>query len=262
VNSFLQKAVLCGLSLLLAACVTKTQQLGVDPTSGAKAIGDARNRAQIHTQLAAKYFERNQDAVALAELKDAIIADPKYAPAYSMLALVYMDLQQNDQAAKNFEQALRLAPNDSDINNNYGWFLCQTGSPRESIAYFQTALKNPLYETPYVADLNIGLCSEKFNDLDQADEYYQRALRFEPNFPKALLNLARLWYGRGRYADARGLIARYNKIVEPNAESLWLALRVERKLGDRSTEGSLAVQLRRNFSTSREYQEFLKGNFE
>jgi type IV pilus assembly protein PilF len=262
VNSFLQKAMPWGLSLLLAACVTKTQQLGVDPTSGAKALADARNRAEIHTQLAAKYFERNQDGVALQELRDAIAADAKYAPAYNVQGLVYMDLQQNEQATKSFVEALRLAPNDSDINNNYGWFLCQTGSPKESIAYFQTALKNPLYQTPHVADVNIGLCSEKFNDLSQADEYYQRALRIEPNFGKALINLARLWYGRGRYADARGLITRYNKIVEPNAESLWLAMRIERKLGDRGSESALAAQLRRNFSTSHEYQEFLKGDFE
>jgi type IV pilus assembly protein PilF len=262
VNGFLQKVLPCGLSLVLAACVTKTQQLGGDPTSGAKAVADARNRAQIHTQLAAKYFERGQDGVALQELKDAIAADAKYAPAYSMQGLVYMDLKENDLAKQNLLEALRLAPSDSDINNNYGWFLCKTGSPKESIPYFLAAIKNPLYDTPQVAYLNAGLCSIDMKDLSQADEYLQRALRLEPNLPQALLNLANLWYGRGRYADARALVTRYNKIVDPNSGSLWLALRIERKLGDRGAETALAAQLRRNFSTSQEYQEFLKGNFE
>jgi type IV pilus assembly protein PilF len=258
----MKRALPFGLSLLLVACVTKTQQLGGDPTSGAKAVADARHRAQVHTQLAAKYFERGQDGVALQELKDAISADSKYAPAYSMQGLVYMDLKENELAKKNLLEALRLAPTDSDINNNYGWFLCKTGSPKESISYFLAAIKNPLYDTPQIAYLNAGLCSEQMKDLTQADEYLQRALRIEPNLPQALLSLGNLWYGRGRYADAKGLISRYNKIVDPNAESLWLALRIERKLGDRGAEAALAAQLRRNFSTSHEYQEFLKGNFE
>jgi type IV pilus assembly protein PilF len=262
VKCFLQKALSLGVALLLAACVTKTQQMGGDPTSGSNSVADARNRAQTHTELAGMYFSRNQDAVALEETRAAISADPKYAPAHSMQALVYMDLQQNELAAKNFQEALRLAPNDSEINNNYGWFLCQTGSPKESIAYFQTALKNPLYETPHVADYNIGLCSLKLNDVNQADDYFQRALRLQPTYAPALFNLSKIWYQHGRYADARGLISRYNKVVEPNAASLWLALRIERKLGDRTAEATLAAQLRRNFSTSGEYQELLKGNFE
>jgi type IV pilus assembly protein PilF len=77
-----------------------------------------------------------------------------------------------------------------------------------------------------------------------------------------LLNLAAIWYQRGRYADALGLITRFNKAVEPNAASLWLALRIERKLGDSAAEATLAAHLRRNFSTSSEYQDFLRGNFE
>jgi type IV pilus assembly protein PilF len=252
----------CALAFSLAACVTKTQQLGGDPTAGSKQVSDARNRAVIHTQLGAKYLERGQDGVALQEFKTAVSADADYAPAYSMLGLVYMDLKENDQARQNFQHALRIAPTDSEINNNYGWFLCQTGTPRESIPYFISAIKNPLYETPQVAYVNAGLCTLVLNDPAQAEEYFQRALRIDPNIPQALLNLAKLWYNRGKFGDAKTLVARYNKVTEPSAESLWLGLRIERKLGDRGAEASLAAQLRRNFSTSREYQDFLKGNYE
>ena len=63
-------------------------------------------------------------------------------------------------------------------------------------------------------------------------------------------------------AAARTLIGRFNKLIEPTAESLWLALRVERKLGDKSAEAGHATQLRRRFSGSKEYQDLLKGEFE
>jgi len=57
-------------------------------------------------------------------------------------------------------------------------------------------------------------------------------------------------------------MAHFNKLVEPSAESLWLALRIERKLGDTATEMSLATQLRRRFPGSREYQALVKGIYE
>jgi type IV pilus assembly protein PilF len=57
-------------------------------------------------------------------------------------------------------------------------------------------------------------------------------------------------------------VGRYNKIAEPSAESLWLALRIERKLGDSSATTSYANQLRRRFSGSKEYQDLQKGRFD
>ena len=49
---------------------------------------------------------------------------------------------------------------------------------------------------------------------------------------------------------------------EPTPEVLWLLLRVEHKLGDKTAEDSLAARLRRKFPDSPEYQELMKGNFE
>jgi type IV pilus assembly protein PilF len=181
--------------------------------------------------------------------------------AYSVLGLVHMELRENDVAQQQFEQALRLSPNDPDINNNYGWFLCQTGREQQSITYFLTALKNPLYNTPARSYVNAGLCSLKNNERDATD-YFERALHIAPDNLQALLNLALIQYKRGQLEAARGFIGRFNKLVEPTAESLWLALRIERKLGDRPAENSMATQLRRRFSGSPEYRDLLQGNFE
>jgi len=224
--------------------------------------GDPRNRARIHTELASAYFERGNMGVALEELRIATTADPSYAPAYNILGLVHMDLRENRVAQQHFERGLRLAPNDPDINNNYGWFLCETGREEQSIAYFLAALKNPLYNTPARSYVNAGLCSmKKHNDRDAID-YFERALRSEPNNLQALLNLASVQYRRGQLETARALVVRFNRLIEPTSESLWLGLRIERKLGDKAAENTLAAQLRRRFSGSQEYQDMLQGKFE
>ena len=225
-------------------------------------VGDPRNRARIHTELGSAYFERGNMGVALEELRIAIAADPNFAQAYSVLGLVHMDLRENDVAQRHFERALALSPNDPDINNNYGWFLCRSGREEQSIAYFLAALKNPLYNSPARSYVNAGLCSTGKDGGREAIEFFERALRSEPDNLLALLNLASIQYKRGQLELARSLVGRFNKLVEPTSESLWLALRIERKLGDKAAENALAVQLRRRFAGSPEYQAMLKGQFE
>ena len=252
---------------MLAGCAhnpapSATQANTVETGTLTGDMGDPRNRARIHTELASAYFERGNMGVALEELRTALEADRNYAPAYNVLGLVHMDLRENGVAQQHFEHALTLTPNDPDINNNYGWFLCQTGREEQSIAYFLLALKNPLYSTPARSYINAGLCSIRKNKERDAFEYFERALKSEPDNLQALLNLATIQYKRGQLEAARGFVGRFNKLVEPTAESLWLALRIERKLGDRPAENTLAVQLRRRFAGSPEYQDMLKGRFE
>ena len=252
---------------LLAACAqspksSDSQANTVQTGTLTGDVGDPRNRARIHTELASAYFERGNMGVALEEARIALEADPNYAPAYNVLGLVHMDLRENAVAQQQFERALRLSPNDPDINNNYGWFLCQSGRADQSISYFLAALKNPLYGNPARSYVNAGLCALKKSNERDAFDYFERALRLEPDNLQALLSLAAIQYKRGQLEAAHGLVGRFNKLVDPTAESLWLALRIERKLGDKTAENSLSAQLRRRFAGSDEYQDLLKGKFE
>jgi type IV pilus assembly protein PilF len=225
-------------------------------------VGDPRNRAKLHTDLALQYYARGVMGVALEELKTAVSADSTYAPAYGLYGMVYMDLRENGLAQDSFERALRLSPNDSDINHNYGWFLCQTKREPESIKYFLTAIRNPLYPTPWRSYSAAGQCSMRVDNLKDAEEFFQRALRLDPDDPASTLQMAQIRYRQGRMEDSRTLVTRYNKIVSPSPESLWLALRVERKLGQRVAMQSLATQLRRRFPGSPEYQLLQRGKFD
>jgi type IV pilus assembly protein PilF len=224
--------------------------------------GDPRNRAKVHTELAALYYQRGNMAVALEELRIATAADPNYALAYSILGLVYTELRENALAQQNFERALRLAPTDPDINHNYGLFLCHTKRESESIKYFLQAVRNPLYPAPWRSYSAAGVCSLRANNLKDAESYFQVALRQEPNDVGSLLPLGEIRYRQGNLEEARRLVSRFNKLIEPTSESLWLALRIERKLGERVAEAGFANQLRRRFSGSREYQQLQRGEYD
>jgi type IV pilus assembly protein PilF len=108
----------------------------------------------------------------------------------------------------------------------------------------------------------MGRCLQKRNPTESA-QYLERALRMDPNTVQAMMPYAEVLYRRGQLVQAKELVGRYNKILpEPTAESLWLGLRIERKLGDRAAEASLATQLRRRYANSSEYQSLLRGDFE
>src|SRR5262245_42440322 len=89
--------------LALAGCAGQSEEPSVDTGAIVGEMGDPRNRARVHTDLAAAYYERGSMAVALEELRVAIAADSNYAPAHSMLGLVYMDLKENQLAESSFE---------------------------------------------------------------------------------------------------------------------------------------------------------------
>mgnify|MGYP001030619845 FL=1 len=225
---------------------------------------DPKYRAKIHTELAAAYYQAGNPAVALEEVRIALEADSDYVQAYSVRGLVHAQLKENAKAEEDFQRALKIAPKNPDINNNYGWFLCETDKPRQSIQYFLNAVKDPLYETPEVAYANAGRCALKAGDMDGAQEYLLQALRLaKSQAPETRYQLANVFYLRGNLDESKVYLNEAVKAMEPpTPEALWLGIRLERKLGNKAGEGSYASQLRSRYPTSKEYQLFLKGNFE
>ena len=251
------------LLVLVTGCVSTTTEgpsTAAGPQTGES--NDPRNRARLRTELASLYYSRGNMAVALEELRLAVAADKNYAPAHAMFGMVYMELNENQLAQSSFERAYSLAPTDPDINHNFGRFLCQTGRAPDSARYFLQAVKNPLYPTPWRSYSAAGVCALRAGNLKDAEDYFLRALRLEPDEPTALLQLGHLRYKQNNMEEAQKLVLRLNKLLTPTAESLWLAIRIERKLGGRAAEQSYAIQLRRRHPTSPEYLAMQRGEYD
>lgn len=231
---------------------------GYDGTSK-NSISREETSARIHTELAAQYYDREQLGVALEEVALALQSKPDYAPAYNVRGLVRMALHEDKQADEDFRHSLRLDDTDSDTHNNYGWFLCERGKELDSIKHFMAALKNPLYSTPGKAYLNAGICSMKAGNTKEAEKFLQNALTVQSNMSEALISLSNLYFTKADYASAKSyfMIFKRNATSPLTAENLWLAVRIERNLGDKIAENSYAIQLRNNFPDARETQQML-----
>lgn len=253
------------LTLLLAGCAggSAVSDRAAEPAvSQQAAVNEAQQRAKVHTELGALYLQRGNYAVALDEAKVALESDPGYAPAHNLMGLTYMQLREERPAEKSFELALSLAPTDPEINNSFGWFLCQSGREQRSMQYFHNAIKSPLYATPAMPYTNAGICALRLKDDAAAEDYFTKALRLDGRNQRAIFFLADIAYRHGRFGVTRLHLTELHKIIDPSPESLWLALRTERKLGDRTAEARYAAQLQRQFPAAPEAQKLVQGQYE
>ena len=229
------------------------------PTSTMGEEAADRTRARVHTELAAGYYELGNMSVAIEEVKEALRSDVNYGPAYNVAGLIYGALNEDRLAEENFKRALAINQSDPDANHNYGQFLCQRKREEEGVRHFLAAVRNPLYQTPGRSYTNAGVCSRRRGDLASAENYFQLALKTQPAHPQALYHMADLSFVRGDFPGAKTYLNRLTKVAVPNAEVLWLGVRVERRLGDRNSEASYALQLKNKFPESKEARAMASG---
>jgi type IV pilus assembly protein PilF len=243
--------------------VSSSEFLRAQEAAAAAANTDQRRRAKIRLELAVNYFKERQIRTALEELRAAEAADPNFADVHSMRAIVLSSIGETKDAETSFLRALRLSPTDSDINNSFGWFLCQQGRERESIRFFDAAARNPLYQTPAMPIRNAGICLMRVQDWKAAETYLMRSFEMEPGNVVGVYNLA-LMYLRARDLERSWFYAeRLNKMLpDPSPEALWLAIRVAHARKDDGEKQALATQLRRGFISSPEWAAFQRGAFD
>jgi type IV pilus assembly protein PilF len=247
--------------LILTGCQT-AQDIGQALQPNQATDPELERRAAIRVELAANYFQQGSLQVAINEANEAIRILPTFSAAYGMLGLIYMNIREDAKAEENFKRSIQLAPKDPDLNLNFGWFLCQTGRERESMAYFETAARDPLYRSPAKVYQNAGICSRRLAKEGDAEAFLRKGLALEPNNAVIVYNLAEVLLNKGDITNAQVLSERLISGFEPTAQTLWLAIRVQRKLGATEQVASYATQLRRRFPESPELKLFLQNRYE
>ena len=112
--------------VVLAACAAVV--------SASPSFADARSDAKSQVEFGINVAQRGLWREAIYRWEKAVELDPSYAEAYNDLAIAYEHEGQLDKARKAYEKALELAPNNSQIRQNYELFKeinDRTGSSKE-----------------------------------------------------------------------------------------------------------------------------------
>ena len=219
--------------------------------------------ARLRLELAGGYFGRGQMTTALDQVKLALIADPAMGAAYNLRGLIYANLGDERLAEESFRRALQLDPRDADAMQNYGWYLCQRKRYPEADALFVQALDVPQYRDGARTYLTQGMCMAAAGRAIEAEQALDRSMALDPNNPRTFVELAELLYRRGEYERSRGLIRRVNEARElASARTLWLAARIESRLGNATAARELGRTLARRFPETPEAGAFGRGAYD
>lgn len=247
----LDRIALAGLLLALAGCVTtggNSNTLGKIPhTSKSQEAEDA---ARIHTELGQQYMAKGDLETALGKLNKALQFDPNYAPAHTVIAVLYERINKLPEAELHYRRAAELEPTKGGPNNNLGQFLCQIGKTAEAQGYFKKAVADPFYDTPDVAWTNDGVCQLRSNDRVGAEASFRKAIGINPRNGEALLQLANLLYLNNDAFRARAFVQRFDALGRPNAASLKLGHDIESRLGNKEAALNYRRRLQSQFPDS------------
>ena len=225
--------------------------------------GDVDRRARVRMELASGYYARGQLETALDEVKLALVAKPDLPDAYNLRGLIYQSLGDDRLAEESYRRALQLAPGDPGTLHNYGWYLCQRNRLTEAQAQFQQAIATPRYPGLARSLMTQGICYTRAGAWAEAERSLMRAYEIEPSNPVTAVNLADVLYRRGEYERARFYIGRVNAVQElSNAQTLWLAARIENKAGNARAARDFGRQLSGRFPQAPEAVLFERGRFD
>ena len=224
---------------------------------------DTDRRARARFELAREYFSNGKTEIALDEIKQAIAARPDMAEAYNLRGLIYANLNEPRLAEESFRRALQLNGRDPDAMHNFGMFLCQQKRFADAEAQFAAALAQPQYRDVVRTLFGQGVCHARAGQLAEAERALQRAYELDAGNPFVAYNLTEVLYRRGQYERARYYIRRVNLQHElSNAQTLWLAARVEQKLGNARGVDEFGAQLKSRYPNSPETLAYERGRFD
>lgn len=257
------------LVLVLAACLSACATQSVrdtEPRAEPRTEFDAsqaEKRAATRVELAAGYLARGQYNIALDEIKQALALQPTSRDALNLRALVLAAMGDAAGAEEGFRRVLGLYPRDPDTLHNLAWFHCQQGRLEAAIAGFDEAVAQPAYRGASRSWLARGVCEVRAQRWEQALQSLARGFELDPGNPAIAYNLAEVLLRRGEAERARFYAARVNaEVSQVTAQSLWLAARIEHKLGNRAGTAEWGQRLLREYPQSAEARAFNTGRFE
>jgi tetratricopeptide (TPR) repeat protein len=231
-------------SVLLVACGGGAADAPISATPRPAPAVSPTPSASEHMELGLDYHEQGQLEEAAAEFEEAVRLDPDFVEAHYNLGLTYADQGQFDAAIAEYEEAIRLAPDLAEAHNGLGNVYSDLGRTDEALAAYQETVRlDPSFAD---AHFNLGHVYMSMEQYAQALAAYQEADRLSPGDAETLHNIGVAYIKQGMVSEASSA---WEDAVRANPEfaethyTLGLAYIDLRRYGEAVTELNEALRL-------------------
>ncbi|HMA12785.1 MAG TPA: type IV pilus biogenesis/stability protein PilW [Steroidobacteraceae bacterium] len=228
----------CGAVVLLAGCVATH--------SNGRPI-DQKEAARANMQLGVAYLRQGNISQAKDKLEKAEKQDPRSYEVQYALALYSERINQPADAERHYQSALKLSSNNGEVSNAYAVFLCRSNKVDPALRLFEEVVKNPLYNTPWVAATNAAVCLRSDKRNADAVPWLERALAQRPDYYPAVVELGDLHIANSEPQKARVAVDRFLSIGRKSPDVLLVGVRAALAQGDRPAADVYARLMRRDF---------------
>lgn len=185
-------------------CQAAGHQAAADRLFRQVLLAEPTNAEALHA-LGLSEHEQGRHEAALHWLERAVGARPEVARFHSHVGAVKTALGRFGEAVRDFQTALRLDPALSRGHYNLAVALQRCGRLGEAVQQYRAELE--LAPSPSVYN-NLGSALHQLGRRTEAIAAFAQAVRLEPRFVDALLNLGHAFHLDGREEDALGCYER------------------------------------------------------
>jgi len=175
------------------------------------------SRAEYFLTLSDICFQMNKSGKAKQALEKCHQLDPRNTECIMKLAELYFYVRKYQESLNYLDEALKLDDFNAKAYFMKGMNFKETGDTVKAVSSMQTAVEQD--NTYYSAYVQLGLLlSAQRNKL--GEDYFNNALRLQPENPEVLYDMARMYQDQKRYKESvefyNHLLQRNNNLFDPH----------------------------------------------
>ena len=208
---------------------------------------DKEKAAKTRVSLGLTYLKNGNFSQAKFNLDKALKFAPRSADANFAIAYYYQSVSELELAENSYQFAMDLEPENANIANSYGAFLCQNGNYEKAQKYFLKAVNTSSYASSAETYENLALCSRDQGRPEETIQYLRSAVNHQPRRASSLYLLTQSLIEIKQWQEAKVIFSRYEKTSQISPQSLLMALKIESGMGNESASKGYLDMLRRLF---------------
>ncbi len=182
-------------------------------------------------------------------LREAISRNPDNPDYHVDLGGIYLFDNRFEDAAGEFNTALKLDPNNANARYNLGVLYLATNRPEDAIAEFNTVLADYTFQTPWKAHVSKGQAYFAIKDFKQAAESFAAATRVAANWAAPWQLLGETLEKDNRLPEAERALRRTLELQPDNIRgryTLGLVFYRQKRVDDAKAEFRRVTELDRD----------------